>query len=261
MFFLHSLLVTLGALNLASAMMHVALPLYLWPSAGAWSPFYNVISSNPNTTFDVIVNPNSGPGSYPPDPAYVTAVAKLNSYKNVNVYGYIPTSYAGRELSAIKSDVQTYAKWNTYSGANLTLYGIFFDEATSDTAELSYMASVQSLVHSNMANKSNSVWTNPGWAVDAKFYQYADIVTAFESTWQEWITVGKFTSFLPASLRSKSSIMINDYKGGNPFIPQQATNMRNFGYHSALLSTWSSTNGYQCWDKTWGSWSNYVAPH
>lgn len=41
----------------------IIIPLYVWPTdESTWSPVYNAISSHPNIQFQVIVNPDSGPG-------------------------------------------------------------------------------------------------------------------------------------------------------------------------------------------------------
>jgi hypothetical protein len=41
----------------------VILPLYTWPSDGAWDPVYDALVAYPEVDFNVIVNPNSGPGN------------------------------------------------------------------------------------------------------------------------------------------------------------------------------------------------------
>jgi hypothetical protein len=43
--------------------------------------------------------------------------------------GYVYTSYAKRNVSAVRKDIQTYADWPTNSSnPNLAVRGIFFDE-------------------------------------------------------------------------------------------------------------------------------------
>lgn len=53
------------ALSMASAVSSTAiiLPLYVWPiDDSTWSPVYDAISSHPDIEFQVIINPESGPG-------------------------------------------------------------------------------------------------------------------------------------------------------------------------------------------------------
>ena len=57
----------------------VAIPLYIYPSPQAWEPLHNAIVDNPSVTFQIIINPNNGPGSAAPDANYIAEVARLNS--------------------------------------------------------------------------------------------------------------------------------------------------------------------------------------
>ena len=41
----------------------IIIPMYVWPTDDStWGPVYDAISSHPNIEFQVIVNPDSGPG-------------------------------------------------------------------------------------------------------------------------------------------------------------------------------------------------------
>lgn len=41
----------------------ILIPLYVWPEdITTWDPVYNTASENPDIEFQVIINPNSGPG-------------------------------------------------------------------------------------------------------------------------------------------------------------------------------------------------------
>ncbi|KAG8163797.1 hypothetical protein KVR01_007094 [Diaporthe batatas] len=41
---------------------NILLPLYVWPASGAWNNVYEAIEMNSQLTFQIIINPNSGPG-------------------------------------------------------------------------------------------------------------------------------------------------------------------------------------------------------
>lgn len=241
--------------NIAAALA-VALPLYTWPLAGVWDPVFDTIKSNPNTTFNIIVNPNSGPGSYPPNSDYITGVATLNSYSNVNTYGYVHTSYAKRPIAQIKADVAKYSSWSKYKAADIALDGIFVDEAPVDTAQLPYMENVATYIRKTMPSNGTHVWTNPGCAVDKSFYQYADTVTAFEDDYSVWTATGSKTlAALPATLRSKTSVMVLNYPGRAKGIATQAKAMIQAGYRSGFLYGLES---YQEFSTTWGDFADLV---
>lgn len=98
--------------------------------------------------FTVIVNPDDGPGSNDlPDANYVTAIKTLNASPNVQVIGYVHTSYATRAAEQVIADVVRYASWPLNS-PGLHVDGIFFDEAphaySNDTA--AYLSRIDNAV-------------------------------------------------------------------------------------------------------------------
>lgn len=80
---------------LPSSSLFIILPLYLYPgeSASAWSSVTSTIEAYPGIQWQVVVNPNSGPGtkSMPTDTNFIDGIAKLNSYPNVMTVGYVLT--------------------------------------------------------------------------------------------------------------------------------------------------------------------------
>ncbi|GAB7350155.1 hypothetical protein MBLNU459_g0822t1 [Dothideomycetes sp. NU459] len=244
-----SLVVALSTLSFAAA-LNVGLPLYSWPSDGAWKPTFQVIASNPNTTFDIIINPDNGPGSFPPDPDYIAGVSKLNSYKNVNLYGYIHSLYGKRPLAQLQADVKTYSKWPKYKASNLSLRGIFVDESTEDTAQLNYMKKLGASIRTTMPAAARRIWTNPGVVVDARFYAYADTVNFFEDSWTVWQATG--SKLLPAALHANSSVMILGYNGTAAVLATQAQKLVNAGYRSGFVMNDSS---YEVFDPVWGKFA------
>jgi hypothetical protein len=88
------------------------------------------ISAHPDVNFTVVINPGNGPGPDAlPDANYTREIPKLTAYENVRLLGYVHTTYATRNVSSIRKDIQTYADWPTNSSnPNLAVRGIFFDE-------------------------------------------------------------------------------------------------------------------------------------
>ena len=102
-------------LAFSTTSMFILLPLYIYPgtSASAWSNATAAIAAYPKVQWQIIINPNSGPGttSYPTDSNYIAGISKLNSYPNVITLGYVDTNFAKRAYSAVTSDIDVYAKW------------------------------------------------------------------------------------------------------------------------------------------------------
>ncbi|KAF2152368.1 hypothetical protein K461DRAFT_294041 [Myriangium duriaei CBS 260.36] len=207
--------------NLAAFKPYIIVPLYLYPSPGAWKPLYDQISSHPGVNFQVIVNPNSGPGvalgSFP-EQNWINTLTTLNSKPNVNTIGYVHVSWGERKAADVTKDIDTYAAWSSYKKGNIKVGGIFFDEAPDDdSAELvSYMHNVSSHARLRFNNRTTShIVYNPGCPVPSVYYEQADSIVAFEDTYPHYS--GKASSFplsdIPPADRKGSVFMINSFPG------------------------------------------------
>lgn len=100
-----------------------------------------------------MVNPGSGPGPGPlPDGNYTREIPKLAAQQNVRLLGYVATSYAKRNISLVRKDIQTYAGWPTESGnPDIAVQGIFFDETPQqyDADTFAYLQNLTTFVKSN----------------------------------------------------------------------------------------------------------------
>jgi hypothetical protein len=232
----------------------VDLPLYSWPIDGAWDEVYSALSANPSTQFNIIINPSSGPGDYPPNSDYTGGVSKLNSYGNAHVYGYLRTGFADRAISEIQDDANNYAQWQSHKNEDIHLDGIFVDEAPDSLDKLFYMKDVHDTIHGAFPN-GVKIWTNPGATIDAQFYEYADTVTAFETGYNWWIDPTR--EAIPWDLHSKSSVMIMRYEGtatdGGP--EKQAKILMDRGFKSGFL--WGQ-EGYQQFSQVWGKFAGAI---
>lgn len=108
------------------------------------------ISAHPNVNFTVVVNPGSGPGPNPlPDGNYTKEIPRLTAHGNVRVLGYVATTYAKRNISSVRNDIETYAAWPTISAnPKLAVRGIFFDETPQqyDEETLAYLEELTTIV-------------------------------------------------------------------------------------------------------------------
>lgn len=100
--------------------------------------------------FTVVINPGNGPGPNSlPDANYTREIPVLASYANVRLLGYVHTSYAQRNISLVRKDIETYAAWPTEStNSDLAVRGIFFDEAPQQYSaqSLTYLQNLTDLV-------------------------------------------------------------------------------------------------------------------
>jgi hypothetical protein len=232
--------------------MHVALPLYIYPSANLWQPLYTALDNNPHVTFDIIINPHNGPGGSPPDSDYIANISMLNSYNNVNTLGYVHTSYGDRSLSDISSDIDTYQSWSTYTNANISLNGIFVDETPASLDFLNYMTTIHDKVKSTMTT-GNLVWTNPGVPVDSSFYNIADMINAYENTYDHWTQGGN--SSIPQDVRAKSTVMLHSCPSGTDSMTSDVDDLVDAGYHAGLLIV---NDQYLSFDSMWPSFTRDV---
>jgi hypothetical protein len=155
-------------------------PAYFDPtaSASAWAVINAAAAALPNRVV-AIANPASGPGASA-QASYSSAIAALQSHQG-RAIGYVHTSYGGRSLAGVKSDV------NSWFSFYPTINGIFFDEVSNadNAATKSYYQTLYAYVK---AKKSAGLLVvhNPGAATLESYLVYngsrvADVICTFES--------------------------------------------------------------------------------
>jgi hypothetical protein len=235
---------------------YITFPIYISPSRSAWAPLYNAIASNPHLLFQLIINPNSGPGSGQyPSSAYITAITTLRTYPNVQLLGYVYISYCNRPITAVESDVSTYAGWSTYTGANIHLDGIFFDEAPESytTSDFSYLTIVTA--YARTAFGGGHISLNPGILCDSQYFPLADTVNVFEDHYSAFNSRTTLSS-IPAAERSKSTIIIYSFNGNQNKQASLVTAIADSGISGMYITT---TGGYQSFSKYWTQFVSDVA--
>ncbi|KAE8355471.1 Spherulation-specific family 4-domain-containing protein [Aspergillus coremiiformis] len=224
----------------------IIIPYYVYPEGGSWGPLEQLIDTNPNMKFTVIVNPSSGPGSETlPDDNWRKAVPKLTTRPNVKVIGYVATTYGGRPLSAVEKDISIYGNWPSASGdANFKVNGIFFDEgsAESDHTKVQYYKDITSLAKQNQGlGPNNHVVINPGTVPDKAYLEIPDSTVIFESPhskFQEAIAGHNFDAIKNVDKAKLSSIVTAVPGGVN--LGDLVTQLRDISGQIYL----SSTNDY-----------------
>ncbi|CAO2656541.1 Nn.00g053440.m01.CDS01 [Neocucurbitaria sp. VM-36] len=181
--------------------MSILLPLYIYPSAGAWDPLYATAKAHRNVDFTVILNPCSGPcmGSLP-DQVYLDEIPKLRAYPNIRTLGYVATHYAEKDIASVLAEVDIYAKWpQTTNNTKMRVDGIFFDEtpSTYDEEEYAYLKRASQAVKNGTTFKDHFVAHNPGLVspqiltskavYQESYLNLTDITVVFEETFDKWL--------------------------------------------------------------------------
>lgn len=204
-------------LALPATSLFILLPLYEYPgqSASAWSNVTAAIAAYPNVPWQVIINPNSGPGtnpnSYPTDPNYITGISKLNSYPNVITLGYTDTGFTQTPYAQVISNISTYAYWSSYTKANISIGGIFFDDVSNSGAKaaVTYYRNASAYAYANVPSDVTPVVFNPGSLGPTALFNYCDTMVEFESPLASYNNTNATTiKTLPSAYLSQSTIII-----------------------------------------------------
>ncbi|KAL8752954.1 MAG: hypothetical protein Q9184_005567 [Pyrenodesmia sp. 2 TL-2023] len=216
---LHQVFTTLLLLALPVFSLDILLPLYLYPGpdASAWSDILSTISSHPNVNFQVVVNPNSGPGtsSFPTDANIIAGIVKLNSHPNVRTVGYVLTQHGTRDTALVKADVDVYASWASYTdaGADIAIGGIYFDEVSSETTSKNYDHYAALAAHAREKIPGGKVVFNPGYRAPVQLFEYCDTMVEFEDSLANYVSQG-ILGQIPAGFEGKSAVQVYDTPEG-----------------------------------------------
>ena len=228
--------------------MSIAFPLYIYPLPDAWTPLFTAIERNQNIIFNLIVNPNNGPGAPPlPDTNYIQNLAKLNSHSNVHLFGYIHTTWGARPLAAIEADLAVYGGWAQHAAADIHVDGVFLDEAPSDLKFIAYMKSIAQATKAALGSQAR-VWGNPGVPVDAAFYAVVDVVNACENSWEFWAKGGGREG-VSRELRARSTVMVHGFSGAAGDLEGVVLRLVRAGFCAGLITTDQSYTAFcPLWD-------------
>lgn len=204
----------LGLFAAPSFATKLLLPLYQYPSGTTYDPVYAAIEANPQADFQIILNVDSGPGGSAPDSNFATAAAKLTSYANVQLLGYVHCAYGEASTEEVDQNTTSWAAWNSYDGSSLSIDGIFFDETPNTqggTNDVSFMQDVVSSAGSAFGTHAFLSMLNPGASVEhAEYWTIADYIVIYEDTASSY-SDSVLTTNIPTGKANQSSILIPDF--------------------------------------------------
>ncbi|TVY83392.1 Spherulin-4, partial [Lachnellula suecica] len=189
----------------------ILVPLYVYPSPGAWEPLFAAITKNPHLNFTIVVNPASGPGVEPtPDGNYTREISRLNEHANVRTVGYVSTNYTDRNISLALRDVETYSAWSENSTiSGLAVHGIFLDETPSQyqLASARYLDTLASAINSDTGfGKNPLIIHNPGTIPDPRYLTSANLTVVFEGTYSTYQIYGFHKTMTKFQASSKAGL-------------------------------------------------------
>ncbi|BEI86653.1 hypothetical protein CcaverHIS002_0609400 [Cutaneotrichosporon cavernicola] len=195
----------------------VVIPLYIYPTPGAWGPLVQTAKANPLVPFVAIVNPNNGPGKTAlPDASYQEALAELCSVPNITLLGYVHCQWCKRAGPSIESDIDVYASWDAESDGRFSVSGIFIDEAPWEPCHRAYMRTLADYIRHTFAEETGTrgiVCYNPGVVVEKGYLDDCDLAVVFEQSHKEWYAyfLRKGLVQIPYNLRSKCVAMVHSF--------------------------------------------------
>jgi hypothetical protein len=229
------------------AISSIILPLYVYPTLPGFATYYNSIVAYPNVTFNIIVNVDSGPGANSaPNSDYVTAIAKLNALPNAVLHGYVHTSNGQQPRTTVEANITTYANWASHTPEDMHVDGIFFDEAPTDTASVSYMAELSSFAKNALGTGHNHLIFNPGVMPDAGYFPLADQLLVFENYYSAYTDTT--INSVPAADLSQSLFMIHGFTDTISRQTQIVQNLLGAGLGGLFIS---DTDDYSVVSSIW----------
>jgi Spherulation-specific family 4 len=150
----------------------ISIAAYFYPGS-LWT---QSINANPKVDF-MVMNPASGSGTAPISD-YVTTIAAARQ-RGVLIYGYISTRYGQRPQTEVQQEITNYRSWYSVDG-------IFLDESSSGTADLTYYQNIATFIRTVPNAK---VVLNPGVYPDQAYMNIADVVLVYEGSYKNYLNL------------------------------------------------------------------------
>ncbi|KAF4212991.1 hypothetical protein CNMCM8980_009581 [Aspergillus fumigatiaffinis] len=232
---------------------NIMIPWYTYPAEGAWTSMEELISSNPDVQFTIIINPDNGSGPTAlPDENFLAAVPRLTAYSNAVVIGYVRTGKGTRDISEVKKEINIYEGWPSASGnPSFAVHGIFLDEAPSeyDAAAVEYYQELASSIRGSKGlGPKNHIVMNPGTPPDAAYLGIPDATVIFESPYSEFVRALSSNQFqgIQGEDISRFASMVYDVPA-NVDLSTLLSQLRAISSQTYL----SNLNTYQAFDSVW----------
>lgn len=201
---------------------NLLVPLYVYPSPGAWDHVYRAVRDHPSLQFHIVINPDSGPGpaaSTGYDANWINATATLNAFPNVRTFGYVHLLHGAAPPQDVVANITAWASWSAprsadpAAAANTSMAGVFFDETPAGAT--AYMQQLADAAHQQLGAAAHLVF-NPGVALAgadadaAGYFALADHVVVSESRAATYTTAVP-TANVPARYAPRASILVSDF--------------------------------------------------
>ncbi|GAA5984746.1 hypothetical protein JCM11641_002171 [Rhodosporidiobolus odoratus] len=252
-----------GTVNAAAA-TKILVPLYEW-SEDCWPELQAAAANNPTASYLSIINPNSGPILDTSDPSLYCIPVLRQRIPNLTLIGYVRTGYYSRPASEVEADVAIYQSW---SGLNVSaggvkgtskVDGIFFDETPNFVDSLNGLTTYSGYAkaaRSAFGAKTSTVVFNPGTYANSRLYTFADLVVAYEDSYQNYAAAKP----PPANVASKSAIMIHTFPSASRVL--QISLRRLLGTYGAVYiatNDIAQEDVYKRFGDNWNDFVKYVA--
>lgn len=168
--------------------------------------------------------------------------------------------YGSRSIADVMLDTSYWANWNTYTAANISINGIFFDESPNwagqqGANDVSYMAQITNYAQSLFDQEVSSFQLIYNVGQQCNHLEYfdenmADFVIIYENYAADFNTFILATN-VPDGLAEKCSVLLHDFNNNNHPLPAWdvqdwlqefrnadigSGNILNYGYNQAQSS-------------------------
>ncbi|EMD85171.1 hypothetical protein COCC4DRAFT_85225 [Bipolaris maydis ATCC 48331] len=248
-------------------MMSILLPLYIYPSPGAWDPLYAAAKAHRDVSFTVVLNPCSGPcmGSLP-DSVYLDEIPKLAQYPNIRTLGYVATHYTQKTIDDVLAEIDTYSNWPYVTNVTrMRVDGIFFDETPSTFTPESYAyleRATYAVKNASTTFKKGFIAHNPGLVpladLDApgylanSFFNLTDLTVVFEETFEKYLDKDTMGPLSKAAVpNSKLGVILHSVPRLNQDVLSYVIGKVEEAADWVFLTSGIDGNGYHDFSEVW----------
>lgn len=186
--------------KLRTTPMQILFPLYIYPGSPGWQ---DIVSVNADVPLTVVLNPNSGPGTCPPDANYQKGIQLLQD-SGVTVLGYVYTNHGNKSINDVQQQIKQYFDFDCFQGA---VDGIFLDSNYASADKLSYYNDIYYFIKSS--NSGAKVFINSGVNPDITYYTNSpfDNLVFYEGYPPNWESFQQIDATLKLSSSLNSAIV------------------------------------------------------